>query len=139
MHDRGELLAVMEQVRMKPHLFQEFIRESAGRDLRVIVVGDEALGGMVRISGGDFRSNLARGGRSEPYPVDEETAALAVRIAKILKLDYCGIDFLFGKDGLTVCEVNSNAFFMGFEHTTGINVAKKYAEHILRTLDARRK
>ena len=138
-HDRGELLSVMEQVRMKPHLFQEFIRESAGRDLRVIVVGDEALGGMVRISGGDFRSNLARGGHSEPYPVDEETAALAVRIAKILKLDYCGIDFLFGKDGLTVCEVNSNAFFMGFEHTTGINVAKKYAEHILRTLDARRK
>ena len=130
-HDRAELLSVMERVRMKPHLFQEFIAESTGRDLRVIVVGEEALGGMERVSAGDFRSNLARGGHAAPYPVDEDTAALAVRIAKILRLDYCGIDFLFGKNGLLVCEVNSNAFFGGFEKTTGVNVARKYALHIM--------
>lgn len=135
--DRAELLSVMEEVRLKPHLFQEFIAESAGRDLRVIVVGERVLGGMVRRSAGDFRSNLARGGSAEAFPVDENTAALAVRIAHILHLDYCGIDFLFGKEGLTVCEVNSNAFFLGFEKTTGVNVAKCYAEHVLRKLSVR--
>ena len=135
--NRGELAAVMERVRLKPHLMQQFIGESAGRDVRVVVVGEEALGGMLRTSEGDFRSNLARGGRAEPYPVDGGTAALAVKIARILRLDYCGIDFLLGREGLLACEVNSNAFFGGFERTTGVNVAKKYAEHILRTLAAR--
>ena len=42
------------------------------------------------------------------------------------------MDFLIDSDGSpTVCEVNSNAFFKGFENVTKINVAKKYAEFIL--------
>ena len=46
------------------------------------------------------------------------------------------MDFLIGKDGNPlVCEVNSNAFFKGFEKVTGINVAKKYAEYILKDLN----
>ena len=84
-----------------------------------------------------FGDKIYRGGSAEAFPVDEKTAALAVRIAHILDLDYCGIDFLFGKEGLTVCEVNSNAFFLGFEKTTGVNVAKCYAEHVLRKLSVR--
>ena len=135
-HDRTELVSVMEEVRLKPHLFQEFIAESAGRDLRVVVVGERVLGGMVRTSGGDFRSNLARGGKAEAYPVDEGAAQLSLKIARLLRLDYCGIDYLFGKDGLLVCEVNSNAFFQGFEGATGVNVAGAYAEHILAKLAA---
>ena len=58
-----------------------------------------------------------------------------LKIAALLKLDYCGIDFLFREDGSpVVCEVNSNAFFHAFERATGINVAQKYAEHILSRL-----
>lgn len=133
--DRGELTAAMQTVKMQPHLFQEFIAESAGRDLRVIVVGGKVAGGMLRqAAGGDFRSNLGGGGRGEAFPVDRETARLAVRIARRLRLDYCGIDFLFGKHGMLLCEVNSNAFFGGFEAAMGINVAALYAEHILCTL-----
>ena len=133
---RKELLAVMERVRLIPHLFQQFVAESAGRDVRVIVVGEQVLGGMLRVSKGDFRSNLARGGHAEPFPVDAKTAALAVKIARLLHLDYCGIDFLLSKDGLTVCEVNSNAFFGGFERVTGVDVAAAYAAHILQKLGA---
>ena len=103
---------------------------------RVVVVGERVLGGMVRTSGGDFRSNLARGGKAEAYPVDEGAAQLSLKIARLLRLDYCGIDYLFGKDGLLVCEVNSNAFFQGFEGATGVNVAGAYAEHILAKLAA---
>ena len=60
---------------------------------------------------------------------------LALKIAKLLNLKYCGMDFLFDENNSPlICEVNSNAFFKGFESVTGINVAKKYAEFILKDL-----
>ena len=126
-----ELYETEERLIGKPHLFQRFVSESFGKDVRVLVVGKKVVGAMKRVSDGDFRSNISSGGKGEPYALDEKTVALAEKIADILSLDYCGIDLLFGKDGFYVCEVNSNAFFKGFEETTGINVAKKYAEYIL--------
>lgn len=132
-HNREQLRLALGKVKCRPHLIQEFVPTSAGRDLRVIVVGDKVLGGMLRIGGGnDFRSNIGAGGRGEPFDVPEKVAEYALRAAKTIGLDYCGIDFLFGKDDeMLLCEVNSNAFFRTFESVTGINVARAYAEHIL--------
>ena len=60
---------------------------------------------------------------------------LAGKAAQILKLDYCGVDLLKGKDGEPIlCEVNSNAFLKGIEEVTGINIAYLYAKHIDDTL-----
>ncbi len=128
--NRTELERVAEKVLFKPHLYQRFISESYGTDVRVIVVGKKVVGAMKRTSLGDFRSNISSGGKGEPFTNDEKTAILCEKTAEILSLDYCGIDLLFGKDGFYVCEVNSNAFFKGFEEVTGINVAKIYAEYI---------
>ena len=130
--DPGQLMDLMEKVKTVPHLFQEFVGSSAGRDLRVIVIGGKAVGAMLRHSDSDFRSNIGCGGAGEPFPLDPETAAYAERIADVLDLDYCGIDLLFPEDGgdMIVCEVNSNAFFEAFESCTGINVARLYAEHV---------
>ncbi len=134
-NDRRELLAKMRELKMMPHLFQKFIPESRGRDLRVIVIGGKVIGGMLRQSNGDFRSNVALGGNAEAYPVSQTVANICVKCAEILGLDYCGIDLLFGKDGTPiVCEVNSNAFFYGFEKATRINVAKAYAQHVIKTV-----
>ena len=133
--DRTELLAVMEQLKCRPHLFQKAVMTSLGKDLRVIVVGGKALGGMLRMSQTDFRSNIELGGTGQAYPLTDEIASLCQRVADILHLDYCGIDILFGEDdNPLVCEVNSNAFFGGFESVTGINVAACYAKHICNAL-----
>ena len=75
------------------------------------------------------------GGKGEPYNADGELTALCEKTAALLNLDYCGIDVLFGKDGYLLCEVNSNAFFGGIESATGVNVAKAYAEHILKSIN----
>lgn len=131
-NDRRELLAKMRELKLTPHLFQKFIPESRGKDLRVIVIGGKVIGGMIRKSESDFRSNVALGGKAEACPVSEQAARICRRCAEILGLDYCGIDLLYGKDQKPlVCEVNSNAFFYGFERTTGINVARQYAEYII--------
>ena len=132
-NNREELLEMIAKVKCKPHLFQKFIKESAGRDLRVIVVGGRAVGAMLR-TGQDFRSNVGCGGGAEAAVLDGEARMIAEKAASTLKLDYCGVDLLYGKDGYVLCEVNSNAFFRTFERVTGINVARLYAEHIVKQI-----
>lgn len=128
--NRAELARIAERLKCQPHLFQQYVAESAGQDFRVIVIGGRAVAAMKRVAQNDFRSNLELGGRGEPCDADGEMRALCEKVAALLRLDYCGIDLLRGKDSYLVCEVNSNAFFGGIERVTGVNVAKVYAEHI---------
>lgn len=130
----SELEEISERLKGIPHLYQRFIAESAGRDLRVIAVGGEIVACMERRSEHDFRSNVGLGGHGTPFSPDEELRTLIRGITERLGLDYCGADLLFGKDGYLVCEVNSNAFFGGIEEVTGVNVARAYAEHMLASL-----
>ena len=87
---------------------------------------------MKRSSETDFRSNIELGGVGEAFELPEPFKAVAERAASALGLDYCGLDLLFGDDGSPIlCEVNSNAFFAGIERVTGVNIAGRYAEHII--------
>ena len=138
--DRAALEKISEALKSKPHLYQKYIAESSGTDLRVIVVGGKAIAAMKRIAqNDDFRSNAELGGRGEAYPLDNEARALCERVAKHLCLDYCGIDLLFGNEGYLVCEVNSNAFFGTIENVTKINIAAAYAEHIYKEIYCKNK
>ncbi|MBR2325333.1 MAG: RimK family alpha-L-glutamate ligase [Clostridia bacterium] len=129
--NRGELEKIAEQLKGVPHLYQKYVAESSGCDLRVIVVGGKVVAAMKRTSDSDFRSNAALGGRGEPFAIDGTARALCEEIAARLSLDYCGIDLLFSEKGYLICEVNSNAFFGTIEQVTGVNVARAYAEHIV--------
>lgn len=129
-----ELKGAASALKMQPHLFQQYIAESAGRDIRVIVIGGKAVAAMERISGGDFRSNIAMGGRGLKIDMPVQVKEMAEKAAALLNLDYCGADILFGKDGFYLCEVNSNAFFDGIEAATGVNIAKLYANHIVESM-----
>ena len=129
-----QLKVAASALKMQPHLFQQYIAESAGRDIRVIVIGGKAVAAMERISGGDFRSNIAIGGRGLKIDMPVQVKEMAEKAAALLNLDYCGTDILFGKDGFYLCEVNSNAFFDGIEAATGVNIAKLYANHIVESM-----
>ncbi len=131
-NDRDELEEIAEKVKLKPHLFQQFIKSSKGKDIRVIVIGGKCIGGMLRQNDSDFRSNIEIGGTGKQFTLNKEQIAICERVADILKLDYCGIDLLIDNNNKSlVCEVNSNAFFATFEKITQINVAKIYCEYIL--------
>lgn len=130
---RDELKALATKLCYEPHLFQKYIAASCGRDMRVIVIGGNAVGAIIRQSDGDFRSNIGLGGKATHAELPNEVKTIAERAAKLLGLDYCGMDFLFAPEPL-ICEVNSNAYFDGFESATGINVAGLYAEHIIKSI-----
>ena len=134
-HGMPELREIAQKLLHTPHFFQAYIESSKGRDIRVIVVGGKVLGGMERrAQEGEFRSNIELGGTGSAVELDERYIQTAEHVANVLGLDYCGVDLLEGEDGPVLCEVNSNAFFEGFERATGIDVADAYAKHIVNTL-----
>lgn len=103
---------------------QELIKESKGRDVRALVVGDQVVGAMRRkAKRGEFRSNLHRGGHGKPVRLDRAYEATAVRAAKHIGLEICGVDMLEGADGPKVIELNSSPGFEGLEQATGKDIA----------------
>ncbi|MBT8256558.1 MAG: RimK family alpha-L-glutamate ligase, partial [Bacteroidia bacterium] len=114
-------------------IIQEFIAESKGCDLRVIVVDGKVVAAMKRQSQeGDFRSNLHRGGTSEVIELTQKEESVALRAAKALRLGVCGVDILQTNNGPVVLEVNSTPGLEGIETTTGIDIAEKIIHFIER-------
>ncbi len=134
-HGMPELIKTSQEFLYEPHIFQRYVADSCGRDVRVMVIGGKVVAAMERCAkAGEFRSNIELGGVGKKIALSPENIEIAEKAAKILKLDYCGVDLLQSEDGPIVCEVNSNAFFEGLEQTTGVNVAKAYAQYIHKTL-----
>ena len=107
-------------------LVQEFIKEAGGTDIRAIVIGGKVVAAMKRTgAAGDFRSNLHRGGSAEVVKLSPEERSTAVRAAKAMGLNVCGVDMLRANHGAVVMEVNSSPGLEGVEKATGLDIAGK--------------
>jgi ribosomal protein S6--L-glutamate ligase/gamma-F420-2:alpha-L-glutamate ligase len=134
-HDKNELYSYEKSNLLTPHFYQRFIDCGSGEDIRVIVIGGKYVCSMKRHNSNDFRSNIELGGTGENYVADKNLIDLCEKVAKIINLDYCGIDVLTDKNGVRyICEVNSNAFFAAAERYCNVNIAKSYATHIITSL-----
>ena len=112
-------------------LLQEFIKEAGGTDIRAIVVGGKVVAAMKRTgAAGDFRSNLHRGGTAEVIKLSPEERSTAVRAAKAMGLNVCGVDMLRANHGPVVMEVNSSPGLEGVEKATGHDIAGKIITYI---------
>jgi len=107
-------------------LVQEFIKEAGGTDIRALVIDGKVVAAMMRTGAkGEFRSNLHRGGSAESIKITSEERSTAVRAAKAMGLNVCGVDMLRANHGSVVMEVNSSPGLEGVEKATGIDVASK--------------
>jgi ribosomal protein S6--L-glutamate ligase/gamma-F420-2:alpha-L-glutamate ligase len=125
--DIEELRVIAEKIGSLPHLYQEAIRPF-GRSIRLYVVGGRVIGSVRYCNDGDFRSNMADGGRAEPFAASERHCAAAIAAAEALGLDFCAADFFDAKEPLMI-EVNSNAYFKGLEQA-GVNIAGAIIDYI---------
>lgn len=120
-------------------LLQEFIKESAGTDIRVFVVGGKVIASMKRQSlDDDFRSNLHQGGEGEKVKLTDEERKTAIKAARSMGLNLCGVDLMRSDHGPLVLEVNSSPGF-GIETVTGRDVATPIIEYIERNAKRRNK
>ena len=105
-------------------LVQEFIKEAGGSDIRCFVIGDKVVAAMKRQGAeGEFRSNIHRGGTASLIRITPEERSTAVRAAKTMGLNVCGVDILRSNHGPLVLEVNSSPGLEGIERATSKDIA----------------
>lgn len=112
-------------------LVQQFVEEANGEDIRCLVIGDKVIAAMMRKGkDGDFRSNLHRGGSASLIKITPKERATAVKAAKAMGLNVCGVDMLRSNDGPVVMEVNSSPGLEGLENATNVDVATQIIEFL---------
>lgn len=112
-------------------ILQKFIAESKGRDIRIIVLGNQIIAAMERVANGDdFRSNIHRGGIGKIIELTEIEKKMALSAIKGLDLKIAGVDIIRSNNGPLLLEVNSSPGIEGIEKTTKINVAKAIIDYI---------
>jgi len=115
----------------KRFIIQEYIKESNGCDVRILVINNEIIGAMKRQGKeGEFRSNLHRGGTSEVITLTPEEKSTAIKAVNALGLQIAGVDMLQSKRGPLVLEVNSSPGLEGIETTTRKDIAKAIIKYI---------
>jgi len=131
-NDMTELRNLYASLCRNPILFQQYIKSSCGKSMRVMIIDKKVIGGFVRYNNSDFRSNYGDSADGKRAENCEEFFAFAQDVADKLNIFYAGIDLLFDENNKPIlCEINSNAFFEEFEKVTNINVARIHCESIV--------
>ncbi|MEK7603143.1 MAG: RimK family alpha-L-glutamate ligase [Patescibacteria group bacterium] len=119
-------------------LVQEFVEESAGTDIRALVVGGRVVSSIKRQSlDDDFRSNTHQGGIGKTVKLTADEEKAAIKAARAMGLPICGVDMMRSKRGPLVLEVNSSASIKTPEMITKRDVASKIIEYIERNAKQR--
>jgi tetrahydromethanopterin:alpha-L-glutamate ligase len=120
-----------------PFYLQEYVPHP-GRDIGVAVLGGEVLGAYYRVAHpGAWLTTTSAKGHYEPCPLNQEMERLAGAAADLFGLDFTIVDLVEARGGYLIYEVSAFGGFAGLWETHGIDAAKLYAEHVVRTLDAR--
>ncbi len=96
----------------------------AGYDLRIVVAGGSVVGAVNRFAAaGEWRTNVALGGRRIPVQPPSDACELALRAAAAIGGDLVGVDLLPLRDGgWTVIEVNGAVEFTSDYSLEGTDV-----------------
>jgi tetrahydromethanopterin:alpha-L-glutamate ligase len=97
-----------------------------GYDIRAFVMAGRVLGSIRRFAAaGEWRTNVAVGGRPEACELEPEAERLAIRSARAVGAVMAGVDLLpdLSKGGWTVLEVNAVPGWKALASETGVDVA----------------
>jgi len=116
------VFSTLEQLQSVIYI-QEFL-VSEGYDLRLLVVGEE-LFCVRRENHGDWRSNIARGGRAIPHEPTFEQISIAYRASKAIGGWMIGVDILPTQDGRNILlEVNAVPGWRATAHALNVDMAQ---------------
>ena len=133
---KEELCSLYSTIARNPVVFQEYMNNSYGQSIRVLIIDGKVFGSFVRFNKYDFRSNYGDLSDGKNIENPEKYEGFAKEIAEKLKIEYAGIDLLIDKNNEPIlCEINSNAFFEEFEKVTKLDVAKAIADMVVRKVN----
>jgi ribosomal protein S6--L-glutamate ligase/gamma-F420-2:alpha-L-glutamate ligase len=128
-----ELKEKSRELRHESHLYQKFVGDEKGADVRFYIAGNSVAGVCKRINTTSYTSNIANGGRIEKYDATIEEKQLALSIARALNMDFGSVDFIKENGRLYFVEANSNAYFKAIE-SLGVDIAGQYIDSIIKAV-----
>lgn len=109
---------------------QEFLPHFQ-EDVRAFVVGKEVVAAMRR-RGAGWKTNFSQGAKVERAELSADMEALAIDAARLIGLEYAGVDLMRTEDGGTyLVEINSIPGWRGLQQTTSQNIARRIIDHLL--------
>ncbi len=138
-NDKDALDAELENREEMGHAFQKvyYLQEhinKPGRDLRVFVVGQEAISGIYRTSTekSGWITNTGRGGTASNCPITKEIGELAVKASLVFGEGIYGVDMMERADGsLVVHEVNHTTEFRNSIAPSGVDIPGKMMDYFI--------
>uniref|UniRef100_A9A8C4 Coenzyme gamma-F420-2:alpha-L-glutamate ligase n=1 Tax=Methanococcus maripaludis (strain C6 / ATCC BAA-1332) TaxID=444158 RepID=A9A8C4_METM6 len=132
-HSDSELKKLSRNAIWENKLIQEYVDFKEGdtyKDMRILVVDGEVVGGYRRVSD-NFITNLYSGGQIEALNVSSELEEIALKCSECMNGYIMGIDIL-PKDGeYYIVEVNTAPGTKGFR-SLGIDIDKRIAECLIK-------
>jgi len=121
---------VLGNYQQQIYYIQEYITKP-GRDIRVFVVGGEAIAAIYR-SSPHWITNTARGGVGSNCPVTPELSALSLATAAAVGGGVLALDVLEDADrGFLINEVNHTMEFHSSVSATGVDIPGKIIDYTL--------
>ena len=122
--------AVLGSAQQQVFYIQEHI-DKPGRDLRIFVVGGEAIAGIERRSE-HWITNTALGGKTAGVDVSGEVGEISARAAACVGGDIVAVDLLECPErGLLVNEINHSMEFRNSVDVSGVDIPGLVIEHAL--------
>jgi len=129
--DTQNALALIDTLNvLRQPLFIEKYVDNPGEDIRVIVVGKEAVASMKRIAKkGERRANLSSGGKGVSIKIDSTLERIAIKSARAIRAEICGVDIIEDREGPVVLEMNICPG-MKISDVTRVNVPMRIANYL---------
>jgi ribosomal protein S6--L-glutamate ligase len=102
-----------------------------GRDIRLLVIGDEVIG-VRRINSRDFRTNVAGGGHCEAIDVLDSDRTMALRICRQIGLKFASVDLIDDESSGRVVEVNGIPGWKGAQQVVNESIAHRLVNLLIR-------
>lgn len=124
----------------KSYIIQEFVKTEKMSDIRAIVAGNKVVAAYKRFaSDGEIRANIHAGGRRESHEISRVEEKLAIRAAKAIGAEICGVD-IFDSDKPSIIEINLSPSLHSIGEVSDVNVLSEISKYLfLQTVRFRRR
>ena len=119
----------------KVFYLQKFIesQEKEFTDVRVLVSNHNVISSMERYSN-HFITNVFQGAKYRQIILEEKIRDLCVKLSKIFKLGYGGIDLKITKNDVFVLEINSIPSWKAMQKISKINISEKLVKDFIKNV-----
>lgn len=109
-------------------VIQEYVQNNF--DLRVFVFKNKIITAFKRSSIDGFYNNFSKGASGELIKITRDEKKMAIKAAKLMKIDFAGVDLFRTKDGPILIEVNKSPMFMTSEKVGKVDMVKRIVSTI---------